>query len=61
MKTATAKASVILGGTVLPMDKIAVETSYYSGKHKRHGMNVQVLTLADCCGLPRPCPASPKT
>ncbi|WP_285530602.1 transposase family protein, partial [Streptomyces lavendulae] len=26
------------------IDRIAVDTPYYSGKHKRHGMNVQVLT-----------------
>lgn len=40
MKTATAKACVILDGTLLPIDKITVETPYYSGKHKRHDMNV---------------------
>lgn len=61
MKTATAKACVILDGTLPPIDKITVETPYYSGKHKRHGMNVQVLAFGRCCGLPRPCPAPPKT
>ena len=45
MKTATAKACVILDGTLLPIDQITVETPYYSGKHKRHGMNVQVVTF----------------
>ncbi|MFI1370288.1 transposase family protein [Streptomyces griseochromogenes] len=43
MKTASAKAFVILDGTLLPIDRIAADTPYYSGKHKRHGMNVQVL------------------
>ncbi|MFI6645940.1 transposase family protein [Streptomyces sp. NPDC050504] len=43
MKTARAKAFVILDGTLLPIDRIAADTPYYSGKHKRHGMNVQVL------------------
>lgn len=38
------KAFVILDGTLLPIDRIAADTPYYSGKHKRHGMNVQVLT-----------------
>ncbi|MEV6796604.1 transposase family protein [Streptomyces sp. NPDC051320] len=44
MKTMRAKAYVILDGTLLPIDRIADDTPYYSGKHKRHGMNVQVLT-----------------
>ncbi|MEU6896214.1 transposase family protein [Streptomyces sp. NPDC046557] len=44
METARTKAFVILDGTLLPIDRIAVDTPYYSGKHKRHGMNVQVLT-----------------
>lgn len=38
------KAFVILDGTLLPIDRIAADAPYYSGKHKRHGMNVQVLT-----------------
>lgn len=41
---ARTKAFVILDGTLLPIDRIAADTPYYSGKHKRHGMNVQVLT-----------------
>ncbi|MFF2132979.1 transposase family protein [Streptomyces olivochromogenes] len=44
MRTIRAKAFVILDGTLLPIDRIAADTPYYSGKHKRHGMNVQVLT-----------------
>ncbi|MGW7141900.1 transposase family protein [Streptomyces xanthophaeus] len=44
VETARAKAFVILDGTLLPIDRIAADTPYYSGKHKRHGMNVQVLT-----------------
>ena len=41
---ASAKAFVILDGTLLPTDRIAADRPFYSGKHKRHGMNVQVLT-----------------
>ncbi|MFJ7063124.1 transposase family protein [Streptomyces griseobrunneus] len=48
MKVIRAKAFAILDGTLLPIDRIAADTPYYSGKHKRHGMNVQVLT--DPCG-----------
>ncbi|MFJ9434621.1 transposase family protein [Streptomyces sp. NPDC101490] len=44
MRTARTKAFVILEGTLLPIGRIAADTPYYSGKHKRHGMNVQVLT-----------------
>ncbi len=44
MRTIREKAFVILDGTLLPIDRIAADTSYYSGKHKRHGRNVQVLT-----------------
>ena len=44
MKTARPKASVILDGTLLPIDRTAADTPYCSGKHKRHGRNVQVLT-----------------
>ncbi|WP_329618036.1 transposase [Streptomyces brevispora] len=43
MKTIRRKVFVILDGTLLPIDRIAADTPYYSGKHKRHGMNVQVL------------------
>jgi hypothetical protein len=35
---------VILDGTLLPTDRIAADRPFCSGKHKRHGMNVQVLT-----------------
>ena len=43
VEVARAKAFVILDGTLLPIDRIAADRPYYSGKHKRHGMNVQVL------------------
>jgi transposase len=34
---------VILDGTLIPIDRVAEDRPYYSGKHKRHGVNVQVL------------------
>ena len=43
MEAVRAKAFVILDGTLLPIDRIAADTPYYSGKHKRPRMNVQVL------------------
>ncbi len=44
MKTIRTKAFEILDGTLLPIDRIAADAPYYSGKHERHGMNVQVFT-----------------
>ena len=41
------KAFVILDGTLLPIDRVGMasghDRAFYSGKHKRHGLNVQVL------------------
>jgi len=34
---------LILDGTVIPIDRVAADRPYYSGKHKRHGVNIQVL------------------
>ncbi|WP_328825829.1 transposase family protein [Streptomyces sp. NBC_00252] len=44
MVMARSKAYVILDGTVLPINRIAADRAYYSGKKRHHGMNVQVLT-----------------
>jgi hypothetical protein len=44
MKTASTKAFVMLDGTLLPIDRVAADRPFYSGKHKKHGMNVQVIT-----------------
>lgn len=47
LHTATTRASrlayAILDGTLVPIDRVADQKPYYSGKHKRHGVNVQVL------------------
>jgi DDE superfamily endonuclease/Helix-turn-helix of DDE superfamily endonuclease len=47
MTTAASKAFVILDGTLLSIDRVGMgsgrDRPYYSGKHQRHGMNVQVL------------------
>jgi hypothetical protein len=36
-------AYTILDGTLVPIDRVAEQKPYYSGKHKRHGVNVQVV------------------
>src|SRR5918993_1409305 len=48
VQAARRKAYVILDGTLIPIDRVGMRAKtdrpYYSGKHKRHGLNVQVLT-----------------
>ncbi len=34
---------LILDGTLVHIDRVADDRPYYSGKHKRHGVNVQIL------------------
>ena len=41
-------AYAILDGTLIPIDRVADQKPYYSGKHKRHGVNVHVI--ADAAG-----------
>jgi hypothetical protein len=36
-------AYAILDGTLIPIDRVADQKPYYSGKHRRHGMNIQVI------------------
>jgi DDE superfamily endonuclease len=36
-------AYVILDGTLIPVDRVAADRPFYSGKHRRHGMNLQVI------------------
>ena len=43
IQTASQKAYLLLDGTLLPIDRVAADRPFYSGKHRKHGMNVQVL------------------
>jgi hypothetical protein len=36
-------AYAICDGTLIPIDRVHDQEPYYSGKHRRHGMNVQVI------------------
>jgi Helix-turn-helix of DDE superfamily endonuclease/DDE superfamily endonuclease len=36
-------AYVVLDGTLIPVDRVATDRPFYSGKHKKHGMNLQVI------------------
>jgi DDE superfamily endonuclease/Helix-turn-helix of DDE superfamily endonuclease len=40
-------AYVIIDGTLIPIDRVARDKPFYSGKHKRHGMNLQVIASPD--------------
>ena len=44
-------AYVVVDGTLIPVDRVAADRPFYSGKHKRHGMNLQVI--ASPCGRHR--------
>jgi DDE superfamily endonuclease len=36
-------AYVVLDGTLIPVDRLAADRPFYSGKHQKHGMNLQVI------------------
>ena len=38
-----AHAFVVIDGTLIPVDRLAADRPFYSGKHRRHGMNLQVI------------------
>jgi hypothetical protein len=40
-------AYVVTGGTLIPVDRVAADRPFYSGKHRRHGMNLQVISAPD--------------
>lgn len=56
-------AYAILDGTLIPIDRVADQKPYYSGKHKRHGMNVQVIAdaVGRLAGPRQRCPAPTTT
>ena len=51
---------VVLDGTLIPIDRLAADRPFYSGKHRRHGMNLQVLAVpaGRFSGYPARCPAA---
>ncbi|WP_433462487.1 transposase family protein [Spirillospora sp. CA-128828] len=34
---------LVLDGTLIPIDRVAADRPFYSGKHRKHGMNLQVI------------------
>jgi hypothetical protein len=53
LRTALCKAKnaghayVVIDGTLIPIDRVAADRPFYSGKHHRHGMNLQVIATPD--------------
>ena len=41
------QAHVVINGTLIPIDRVATDRPFYSGKHRRHGMNLQVISAPD--------------
>jgi hypothetical protein len=44
---AAGHAYVVIDGTLVPIDRVAADRPFYSGKHHRHGMNLQVIASPD--------------
>jgi hypothetical protein len=40
-------AYAVIDGTLIPIDRVAADRPFYSGKHRRHGMNLQVMASPD--------------
>jgi len=38
---------VVLDGTLVPIDRLAADRPFYSGKYHKHGMNLQVIASPD--------------
>jgi hypothetical protein len=38
---------VVIDGTLIPIDRVVAGRPFYSGKHRRHGMNLQVISAPD--------------
>jgi DDE superfamily endonuclease/Helix-turn-helix of DDE superfamily endonuclease len=53
-------AYVVVDGTLIPIDRVAADRPFYSGKHRRHGMNLQVIAspVGDILWLSGPLPGS---
>jgi DDE superfamily endonuclease len=43
----TGNGYVVIDGTLLPIDRVTADRPFYSGKHRRHGMNLQVIASPD--------------
>ena len=53
-------AYVVIDGTLIPIDRVAADRPFYSGKHHKHGMNLQVIASPDggILGVSEPLPGA---
>ena len=51
----------MIDGTLIPIDRVAADRPFYSGKHRKHGMNLQVIASpgGDIVWVSGPLPGSP--
>ena len=40
-------AYLVIDGTLIPIDRVVADRPFYSGKHRKHGMNLQVIATPD--------------
>jgi hypothetical protein len=40
-------AYLVIEGTLIPIDRVAADRPFYSGNHRKHGMNLQVIASPD--------------
>jgi hypothetical protein len=40
-------AYLVIDGTLISIDRVAADRPFYSGKHRKHGMNLQVIASPD--------------
>ena len=40
-------AYLVIDGTLIPIDRVAADRPFHSGKHRKHGMNLQVISSPD--------------
>ncbi len=43
---------MVIDGTLIPIDRVAADRPFYSGKHRHHGMNLQVIAAPWSIGPP---------
>ena len=53
----------VVDGTLIPINRVAADRPFYSGKHRMYGMNLQVIVSprARSCGSRVSCPVAPTT
>lgn len=47
LRTAKEHAYVVIDSTLVPIGRLAADQPFYCGKHRRHGMNPQVIASPD--------------